>query len=72
MMIGLYIRVCCRSYAEVIKEKQKVGRKSIRKQSLRTEIRRKFICRKYLESFIELVNILEIWRSKSCMAGNKI
>ena len=68
MMTVLYIRVCCRSYAEVIKEKEKVERKSIRKhlrteerKSLRTEIRRKFICRKYLECFIELLNVLEVW-----------
>ena len=33
MIIGLYIRVCCHSYAKDIKEKEKVKRKSIRKQS---------------------------------------
>ena len=40
MIIGLYIRVHCHSYAKDIKQKEKVKRKSIRKQSLRTEIKK--------------------------------
>ena len=40
MIIGLYIRVRCHSYAKDIKEKVKVKRKSIRKQSLRNEIKK--------------------------------
>ena len=39
MIIGLYIKVRCHSYAKDIKEK--VKRKSIRKQSLRTEIKKR-------------------------------
>ena len=73
MIIGLYIRVQCHSYAKDIKEKEKVKRKSIRKQSLRTEIKKKFFhCKKYLESVINLVNGLEAWGLKSCVTGGKI
>ena len=39
VIIGLYIRVRCYSYAKDIKEKEKVKRKSIQKQSPRAEIK---------------------------------
>ena len=40
MIFGLYIRGCCHSYGKDIKEKENVKRKSIRKPSLRTEVKK--------------------------------